>query len=148
MGLKENKNWKGELEKRAFKIEGEEVQLPYSTKQIFQNLPETLSMHILRYDNEGNKVQSGVALPEDGIIDLSPYYAGNEKGGHKYEITGYVMHSGNSLKGGHYTSNVKIGDEYFNCDDERKNEPYKKISAKEFYGNTNSYLLMLKKVSD
>jgi hypothetical protein len=56
-----------------------------------------------------------------------------------------VVHHGNDLGHGHYTSNVKIGDKYYECDD-MNHKFHREITAEEFYGNTNAYMVMLRKI--
>lgn len=135
---------------KTFELEdGSLSQLPYTTQTELKSLPDSMTLHLARYKyniGEGAaKLSEPVALPKDGIVDLTPYYSGKEPGPHKYEITGYVVHQGNNLAYGHYVANVKIGDKYYECDD-MSTTFHKEIKAKEFYGNPNAYLVMLKKI--
>lgn len=123
----------------------------YVTQTKLVNLPDLLTLHISRY---GFDLQRGpfkendpVALPQDGIVDMTPYYSGKNEESYKYEIMGYVVHHGESLNSGHYTANVKIGDKFYECDDLNPKPPFHtEISAESFYGNENAYLLMLKRI--
>jgi ubiquitin C-terminal hydrolase len=141
---------KGNEDTRKFTLEnGKEVSLPFSTQTKVKNLPDSLALHVSRYTFDLQNMSPGklldpVDLPKDGIVDMTPYCGkGSEE--YKYEITGYVVHAGGNLGGGHYTSNIKIGDKFYECDD---GNPafHKEISAAEFYGNKNAYLVMLKRV--
>jgi len=146
----------GKEEKRKFKLDeskGEEISLPYTTQTKLLTLPEVLTLHVGRYHfdeakKQSSKLNHAVALPKNGIIDMAPYCSGDHLfKSCEYEITGYVVHHGNELTSGHYTANVKIGDKFYACDDTSSNAPYhKEISADEFYGNENAYLVTLKKI--
>jgi len=137
---------KNESGARKFEIEGKEKELPFVTHKSIVALPETLAIHLMRYDNVGNKLCCGIKLPDDGMIDLSGYSSEGKGHGGKYEITGYVVHNGTSLDSGHYTANVKIRDKYFKCDD-LSLSGYQEISnPKEFYQNQQPYIILLKKI--
>lgn len=136
---------------RSFELEdGSESELPYTTQTQLLSLPDSLALHLVRhhYDRTKgrvSKLREPVTLPKDGIVDLTPYYSGTKVQGCRYEMTGYVIHHGSSLEGGHYTANIKIGDKYYECDDLNPGF-HREISRREFYGNRNAYLVMLKRI--
>lgn len=137
---------------RKFELEGETIDLPYTTQTQLLTLPDSLTLQLSRYEFNldmlrGEKLTEPVVLPEDGIVDLKPYFAGKKSEICQYEITGYTIHKGNYLDCGHYIANVKIGDKFYTCDD-MKNPPFREISKEAFYGNQNAYLVMLKKIID
>ncbi len=142
---------KGEEEKRDFTLKGKTYILPYETQPKLLSLPETLTLHLCRFMNDpysGNtfKLNEAVVFPKDGVIDMTPYLMDDNTEPFKYEITGYVMHTG-TKDGGHYTSNIKIGDTFYHCDDMYVKSPYhREISREEFYSNHNAYLVMLKRI--
>lgn len=123
----------------------------YVTQTKLISVPELLTLHVSRYafDPQKGPIKIGdpVALPADGIVDMTPYYSGERGESYQYEMMGYVVHHGESLNSGHYTANVKIGDKFYECDDLNPKPPFhREISAKEFYGNENAYLVMLKRI--
>lgn len=135
---------------RMFELsDGSEANLPYTTRTKLLTLPDSVALHLSRYtysrETGVGKLTEPVALPQDGIVDLTPYYSGDDPGEYKYEITGYVIHHGHSLKSGHYTANIKIENKYYACDDLSRNF-HKEISEEEFYGNQEAYLVMLKRL--
>lgn len=130
---------------------GNIIDSTYVTQTKLTDLPELLTLHVSRYgfDLEKGPIKENdsVALPQDGIVDMTPYYSGGNGESFTYEITGYVVHHGNSLNAGHYTANVKIGNKFYECDDMNPKPPFHtEISAKEFYSNENAYLLMLRRI--
>lgn len=142
---------KGNEETRKFRLKnGSEVCLPFSSQPKIMSLSDSLTLHLSRSKFDLKKLQSGkccdsVALPKDGIVDMTPYISGENSEPYKYEITGYVVHHGANLSSGHYTANIKIGDKFYACDDLGSRPYHKEISAGEFYGNKNAYLVMLKR---
>jgi ubiquitin C-terminal hydrolase len=135
---------------KEFTLEdGKQSKLPYTTQTQLRSLSDSMTFHISRYkysyDQGPGKLNEPVALPANGIVDLTPYYSGQAAGPHQYEITGYVIHHGNDLNHGHYTANVKIGNKYYECDDGNSHF-HREITAQEFYGNRDAYLVMLKRI--
>lgn len=128
---------------RLFEIDGKKHDLYFNTRSQILTMPETLGIQLLRFDLFEKK-NNALTLPADGIVDLSAYYGGENYDSCKYEITGYINHRGFTRETGHYTVNVKIGEKYFECDDATSS--FKEISKADFYGNTNSYLILLKKI--
>lgn len=136
-----------ECEPRQFTIDGVVKDFPYTKQLQILNMPEIMGIQLKRFKYNGscNKKEDPLILPKDGIVDFSAYYGGDKPDSCRFEITGYVIHmEGGSLEFGHYVSNVKIGDKYFHCDDSTSS--YSEISKEDFYGNENSYLLILKKI--
>lgn len=109
------------------------------------SLPQMMAVQIARTNDYGiyNK-NVEIDLPKDGIVDFSGLHTGSKDEACQYEITGYVVHYG-SKSSGHYNASVKIGDSYFLCDN-LYDKPYTEITKEEFYGNKQSYLLILNKL--
>lgn len=140
----------GNASQRNFLLPDEQsLSSPFSTEQKLSSLPDSLTLHVQRFSYmktlQGEKLNHSLLLPQDGLIDMAPYMLEKKSEPHQYEITGYVIHEGMSIHGGHYTANVKIGDKFFACDD-MDTHFHQEITAEEFYGNPNAYLIMLKKI--
>jgi hypothetical protein len=115
-----------------------------------KSLPEMMAVHLKRFkrsmtDLRSTKLNNLVDLPADGILDLSSYYTGPQNPDicSRYEITGYAVHSG-TLESGHYVSYVKRGGKYWFCDD--LGPTIREITEREFFGNKNAYMVMLKRI--
>lgn len=118
------------------------------------HLPPVMVIHFNRFQSANGpsgptnwKVEDGINLPKDGIVDLAPYYDAppGESKDARYKIKSMVRHIGASKDFGHYVAEVKIEDNYFHCDDSRGN---RKSSDKEFFGYKDAYLLVLERVVD
>lgn len=59
---------------------------------------------------DGKKIQ----LPEDDLLDFSPY---SEDGEVTYRLKGVVIHQGRSFGSGHYVAEVKHGDQWYHFND-------------------------------
>jgi ubiquitin carboxyl-terminal hydrolase 22/27/51 len=102
-----------------------------STKkqQTFSRLPKILCLHLKRFDATKNKkITDFVAFPAFGL-DMGPMLphwregtmAGAEEKGVVYpqvlyDLYGTVNHAG-TLNQGHYVSNIKVGDQWYHCND-------------------------------
>ncbi|MFI0434467.1 MAG: ubiquitin carboxyl-terminal hydrolase family protein [Parachlamydiaceae bacterium] len=139
----------GEPETREFNLKNAEIaKLPFTSQTALVSLPDTLSLHVKRYEclqGVEKKADYDLVLPKEGIVDMTPYCSVNQEESYQYTITGYVVHHGNNLKSGHYTANIKIGNQFYHCDN-CSPRLYEEISAEEFYGNTKAYLIFLKKI--
>lgn len=133
-------------ERRKFTIDGKEENLHYITRPQILTMPDIMGIQFKRFafGAKGKKKEDPVILPKEGIVDFSPYYGGKTPDSCKYEIAGYVVHlPGGTMSNGHYVSYVKIGNQYFYCNDLSS---YSEISKEEFYGNKDSYMILLKKM--
>lgn len=109
------------------------------------------------------KLHDLIALPQNGIIDLSPYMEKPSETPVKFEMVGYVMHSGEycidviddhkiECNAGHYTANVKIGSGYFHCNDMRTSaraitrDEFHQKTENTFYQEANTYLVLLRRI--
>ena len=96
------------------------------------------------------KREEPVILPQDGILDLTPYYVPSSPNAPKqarYRIKSMVRHIGQSLDNGHYVAEVELGGNYYHCDD---TDPkyYKKISKTAFLNHKDAYMLVLERIDD
>lgn len=115
-----------------------------------KTLPTILAIQINRFKcvdmvaGTTIKMTMPVSLPADGIIDLTEYYEPDQPDPRpaRYKLKSTVDHLG-GLHGGHYTSNVNIGNHYFHCDD--MSRP-REITATKFFENENSYIIILERV--
>lgn len=143
----------GESETLQFTLEsGAKENLPHINQAKLLQLPDSFPFHIKRFEfneakHKSEKLNDPISLPKDGIVDMAPYFSQKRDKPCQYEITGYVVHHGASLSNGHYTSNVKIGDRFYHCNDFSQ-QLHVEITKEEFYGNTEAYLVMLKKIPD
>jgi len=68
--------------------------------------------------NEGErfleKIETPVQAPLE--LDLKEFCFGANRNDTKYELMGIINHFG-KISGGHYTSNVKVDDKWYNFDD-------------------------------
>lgn len=81
------------------------------TKQtVIESPPTILVVHINRWDYNGGKIET--MIDSDTTLDLSGTIIGNPI----YKLYGICNHTGNQ-HGGHYTSNIRKGDEWFNFND-------------------------------
>ncbi|CUI17122.1 Conserved hypothetical protein [Candidatus Protochlamydia naegleriophila] len=121
----------------------------YSVWHRLKSLQDIMTIQIKRFEVLPNglttKKENEIDLPEDGIIDLTPYYDApiDDDKGARYEIKGMVVHSG-GLHGGHYTARVKQGEHYWSCDDVRPD--IRRITKEEFFANKKPYLLILQRI--
>lgn len=85
----------------------------------FYKLPKLLIIHLKRFKNENNtisKINSHIFFPSDNFcIDNYCNYD------NKYELKSVVKHSG-SHSGGHYTSNCRRGNKWYNFNDTQLGE--------------------------
>jgi hypothetical protein len=127
----------------------------YVQEYRLSELPPVLMIQIKRFnyfktklgDFEPVKNNSPVALPHDGIIDVSSYYDAEdgENPEAKYKIKSYVVHIGATSHGGHYVAYVEINGKYYLCDD-NATQCYEEITKDEFEKNEKAYLIFLERV--
>lgn len=140
----------GESQTQKFTLKNDDkVDLPYINQAKLLELPESFALHVNLYDyneakEKSEKLHDSISLPKDGIVDMTPYFSVKKGEAYQYEITGYVIQHGDT-GGGHYTSNVKIGDKFYHCDDSGSS-PFEEISPQQFYGYEHAYLIMFKKI--
>lgn len=116
------------------------------TERIVGPKPDVVALGLKRFgfttQGRARKIRGEVILPQDGIIDLSPY--SNEP--FRCKINAIIMHSGgDSVNSGHYTCKIRIGDKYYHCDDCGA-QPYVEITAEEFHNERNAYIVLLSKI--
>lgn len=69
--------------------------------------PDTIFLHLKRFDNMGRKLGKDVEFPEN--LSLKKV----ARDGSVYELYSVVVHAGGSLGGGHYYNFSKISDKWF-----------------------------------
>lgn len=113
-----------------------------SKKLDIWRLPDVLIVHLKRFmANERfgqylEKIETSVDFPLE--LDLKEYSVSKQKEC-EYQLIGVVNHFGN-ISGGHYTSNVKVEDKWFNFDDSNTKEIQNPVSSSAyvlFYVNKN-----------
>lgn len=113
----------------------------YNKTLKFRELPEILTLHMIRWTNTLKKNDAPVSFPDNGIIDLSPY--ASEKA--KYKVKSYVVHQGATTNSGHYIAYVEIDGKYFLCND-MNSDPYQEVSRDDFLGLVkDAYIVVLVK---
>ncbi len=74
--------------------------------------PDTLIIHLKRFENKLKKLDCAVAFPADRRVTVQ---------GDEYEIIAFINHLGSSIDGGHYTADVRdltAGEErWLHCND-------------------------------
>ena len=103
---------------------GEGFQRYQHAYSISEKIPEVLVVQMKRFefDNYGgaSKIKTPVTIDSENF-DLStfidPKLLENGKSAN-YRLCSYVNHIGTSPSGGHYTANVRKGEQWFKCDDE------------------------------
>jgi ubiquitin C-terminal hydrolase len=89
--------------------------------------PEQMFIHIKRFGFEGDyplmhkyKLSDPIAFDTGEVVDfgiaMDKSLTDEDQGPYLYEVVGMVEHHGN-INGGHYTSTVKKGDEWYHCND-------------------------------
>lgn len=74
---------------------------------VVERSPDTLFLHLKRFNNMGRKISKKVSFPEKlSLRNVS-------KDGSIYELYGIVVHSGWSLGGGHYYAYCKIQNSWY-----------------------------------
>jgi len=123
----------------------------YTAKLRLGNLPAVIPIHIKRFKynkntNSSSKNEMDVELPENGGIDLSPYYEGPNKEQASYRIKSIVIqeNSDGDLEYGHYYSYVEMGGIWYECND----GSITKISREEALGRKDAYMVILERVND
>lgn len=104
---------------------------PTKKQQTFSRLPKVLCLHLKRFDAAKNKkINDFVSFPAFGLDmgALLPHWRevilddGDEELDEAaypevlYDLYGTVNHVG-TLNQGHYVSNVKVGDQWYHCND-------------------------------
>lgn len=94
----------------------------YRRTERMKTSPDNLIIQLKRFDDAGNKITTPVTFPENGIVRFPAIRRGQPK--LTYEIVGFVNHHGLTIRGGHYTADVKnyrdpVGmQRWVRCDDE------------------------------
>ena len=86
-----------------------------------QSLPAVLMVQLKRFafvDGRRRKIQTFVRYPLE--MDLSRFCAGQSR--HVYRLSGVVKHIGENLGNGHYIACSRIGDAWFQFNDDRVTE--------------------------
>lgn len=136
-----------------------ETRSPYLELNFLCDLPEILPIQLKRFTNNGNllnpltRVGMGIAMPRDGIIDLSEFVAAGQRQDDQsilYRIVSYVEHipalgAPQSINGGHYVAYANRNGNYWRLDDSA--EVNRIVSETEFFGHRNPYLIILKKLT-
>lgn len=99
--------------------------------------PKYVFLQLKRFNKKYEKIKDKIKFPEGGVIDLS----GPFKSEAKYRMICCVNHHGSSLSGGHYTSYLKKGDQWYHCDDRYVSTVTKKKVPKE-----EAYIVILEKI--
>ena len=110
-----------------------------SKKIIFWSLPEVLIITLSRFHNDAKRKITSVINSDLSNINLSEFIIGYNKDSFIYDIYATCEHSGNQ-QGGHYTSNVKVNEKWYNINDNVITEI---IENKVINGKT--YILFLEK---
>ena len=82
-----------------------------------------LCIQLKRFDSNNSKMSNRITFPLK--LDLTEYVTEGKEdsvGNTKYELFALVVHIGDSIAQGHYTSYVKRGNIWFCCDDDRVSE--------------------------
>jgi ribA/ribD-fused uncharacterized protein len=119
-------------------VEGSKVK----TADKLSVLPPYLSFQLKRFDNGGNKIETPVSIPN--TLDMKPYVAEFAQGETtEYELYSVVNHIGKTISTGHYTADIKEGDDgkWRNYNDSRVQE---KLALPES-GNKDAYVLVYRR---
>jgi ubiquitin carboxyl-terminal hydrolase 8 len=129
-------------------LEGENSWYNENTKQkedvfkrtMFWSFPTILVIDLKRFKNSNVKLQNLIYFPIEDL-DLSSYLIGYNKDKEcKYDLYGVCNHSGGVL-GGHYTSYIKVKNEWYHFND----TDIKKIDNPNSVITTRAYCLFYKK---
>jgi ubiquitin C-terminal hydrolase len=82
---------------------------------VFWNFPKVLVLSLKRFDENGKKRDVFVNYPLCDL-DLSKYVCGYNPNKYVYDLIGVCNHYGNTM-GGHYTSFVKMQNQWYHCND-------------------------------
>ena len=105
-------------------------------------MPKILTIVFGRFDNAG--VKNHKNIPFEKFIEVKKFSRNNEQG--CYRFVGAVLHNGNTLKSGHYTTVAQIsGGKYYYFNDRDVNEIYW-TDLKKF--EKESYILFYEKLND
>lgn len=102
--------------------------------------PKYLFIYFKKYTNRLLKINKNITFEK--YISFLPYFVNNTKKKNFYKLKGVVNHSGN-LHGGHYTSNVEMNEEWYQCDDTRINK-----IPEQYINNQLAYLLLYEKIDE
>jgi len=104
------------------------------------NFEKYLLIHLLIFDNNGNKPRSFVFNKSNEYLDLS--FGNINK---QYELVSFVSHIGHNINGGHYIAYVKYDKKWYCYDDTRRYHVGDNISS--FAINGTPYVLFYKQTS-
>jgi len=102
--------------------------------------PETLTILLKRFDNDGNKIEKNVFVNKNITI------IGYDNNNINYTLQSSIMHIGNTLLSGHYLTLVKyFNNEWFFCDDNNIKKQ-KNFNINNGFYSSNTYILFYKKL--
>ena len=106
----------------------------------FWSLPNYLIVHLKRFDNNNNKIQSHVEFPIDNL-DLTPFISKDkrDKNNYIYSLYAVTYHSGDTSNGHYWASCKNLDGNWYNFNDGNITK-YSKIS-KNTIVNNNAYIL-------
>lgn len=119
----------------------------FATFLRIKKLPDFIAINLTRFTDTQHKNNTPVSLPSDFILDFkNATFALEDNESTLYEVMSTVVHGG-SLAGGHYTSDVRIGDKFYHCDD-ASDKPYHECSAIDFNSEKNSVVVMARRIKN
>lgn len=106
----------------------------------FWSLPNYLIVHLKRFDNQNNKIQSHVEFPIDNL-DLTPFISKDkhDKNNYIYSLYAVTYHSGDTSNGHYWSSCRNLDGNWYNFNDGNITK-YTKLS-KNTIVNNNAYIL-------
>jgi ubiquitin C-terminal hydrolase len=123
-------------------FEGDQEKAPYNTQMQLIQVPSLLVVHLLRFNNDLNKINHPITLSP--TIDLKEFVIPSLTADIQYEMTGYITHENNSIYSGHYVAYVKRGEYYWRCNDMLPS-PVESITQEEFFNYKSAYLVLFKR---
>jgi ubiquitin C-terminal hydrolase len=125
-------------------------------KMDFVILPPILTIHIKRFEGNGEKINTKIGFKSELDLEKFVYKENfnNENNDEnddfdvnnkfvKYRLFATVVHQGNSIRGGHYFAVVNRNEEWFVCDDESVKKCSEKASL-----NPDCYLLFYRQIQN
>ncbi|WP_195155585.1 ubiquitin carboxyl-terminal hydrolase [Candidatus Protochlamydia phocaeensis] len=131
--------WRVELEDGEVVLDEYERELSIADK----NPPAVICFQLKRYgyDKTGPfRIADSFAFDKDNIDLAHLVNPGSDKPV-LYRLVSCVNHSGKSTQGGHYTSFVRRGDQWYSC-----NDSVSRPCSSEQVNNAGAYMLMLEKI--
>lgn len=100
--------------------------------------PNILTVQLKRFQYDGSKVKTAVAIPT--TLDLDKYRGIDNPERMRYELTAVIKHSGRT-EGGHYICCTKAGDGQWYCFDDREMSKGSVVNATNNTRGGNPYVL-------